>query len=495
MKLTCSLLFPNQLFKDHSIIKKDSEVFLIEEILFFKQYKFHKQKILFHRSSMKYYEEYLTKNGFNVNYIDSSSDLSDIRNLIPFIFKKGFKSIEYIDPVDYLLDRRIVKSGLLNKLDLIKIDSPLFISSSKDLENFFKPEKKKFFQTTFYISQRKKLNILIDKNDNPEGGKWSFDTENRKKYPKKINPPTIKFPEKNKNLLEGIEYVKNKFSKNYGIISQNFRYPNNHIEAENWFQDFLKNRFYDFGSYEDAIVSEEIILNHSLLSPLINSGLLSPEFVVKKAVLYYENNDIPLNSIEGFIRQIIGWREFIRGVYISKGNQERTTNFWNFNKKIPDSFYSANTGIEPIDQTIKKINKSGYCHHIERLMVLGNFMVLCEFNPDEVYKWFMEMFIDSYDWVMVPNVYGMSQYSDGGLMSTKPYISSSNYILKMSNYKKGDWQIIWDGLFWRFMDKQREFFSKNPRMRMLINTFDKMNNEKKSNLLGEAEKFLEKIYS
>ena len=128
-------------------------------------------------------------------------------------------------------------------------------------------------------------------------------------------------------------------------------------------------------------------------------------------------------------------------------------------------------------------------------MVLGNFMVLCEFNPDEVYKWFMEMFIDSYDWVMVPNVYGMSQYSDGGLMSTKPYISSSNYILKMSNYKKGDWQMTWDGLFWRFMDKQREFFSKNPRMRMLINTFDKMNNEKKSNLLGEAEKFLEKIYS
>ena len=233
-------------------------------------------------------------------------------------------------------------------------------------------------------------------------------------------------------------------------------------------------------------------MNHSLLSPLINSGLLSPNLVIEKAIFYYKNKDIPLNSVEGFIRQVIGWREFIRGVYIAKGVQERTTNFWNFNKKISANFYSGTTGILPIDETIKKINETGYCHHIERLMVLGNFMVLCEFDPDEVYKWFMEMFIDSYDWVMVPNVYGMSQFSDGGLMSTKPYISSSNYLLKMSNYKKGDWQLKWDGLFWRFMDKHREFFLKNPRMRMLISTFDKMNSEKKSNLLNEAERFLEK---
>ena len=197
--------------------------------------------------------------------------------------------------------------------------------------------------------------------------------------------------------------------------------------------------------------------------------------------------------MEGFIRQIIGWREFIRGIYVTKGSQERTTNFWNFNKKIPDSFYTGTTGIVPIDQTIKKVNETGYCHHIERLMVLGNFMVLCEFDPDEVYRWFMEMFIDSYDWVMVPNVYGMSQYSDGGLMSTKPYISGSNYLFKMSDYKKGGWEIIWDGLFWRFMDNHRDFFIKNPRMRMLVSTFDKMEGEKKNKLLSAAEIFLDKL--
>ena len=492
MKLTCSIIFPNQLFKENPIFDMKNEVFLIEEFLFFKQYKFHKQKILFHRASMKYYSEYISNMGIKVNYIDSNNNLSDIRNLIPALSKKGFKEIKYTDSVDYLLERRINKGALENKIQLIKYESLLFINDQQDLSSFFKPEKKKFFQTTFYISQRKKLNILLDKDDSPEGGKWSFDMVNRKKYPKNIKPPNVNFPKKNKFLSDGVQYVEKYFTSNYGIINEDFKYPNNHIDAEKWLQDFFKKRFEDFGSYEDAIVSEEIILNHSLLSPLINSGLLSPKFVIDKAVSFYNKNKIPLNSMEGFIRQIIGWREFIRGIYISKGSQERTRNFWNFNKKIPTSFYKGTTGILPIDLTIKKINQTGYCHHIERLMVLGNFMVLCEFDPDEVYKWFMEMFIDSYDWVMVPNVYGMSQFSDGGLMSTKPYISSSNYLFKMSDYKKGEWQIIWDGLFWRFMDKHREFFMKNPRMRMLISTFDKMNLDKKSNLLEKAENFLEK---
>lgn len=165
-------------------------------------------------------------------------------------------------------------------------------------------------------------------------------------------------------------------------------------------------------------------------------------------------------------------------------------NYWNFNRKIPKSFYDGNTGIDPIDDTIKKVEKSAYGNHIERLMILGNFMVLCEFDPNEVYKWFMEVFIDSYDWVMVPNVYGMSQFADGGLMSTKPYISSSNYIIKMSDYKKGEWSDIWDGLFWSFMDKQRDFFKKNPRMRMLISSFDKMDSLKKEKLLMDAHNFL-----
>ena len=263
--------------------------------------------------------------------------------------------------------------------------------------------------------------------------------------------------------------------------------------ANDWLNNFLKTRFDEFGPYEDAVVKEKSILNHSVLSPLINVGLINPKNLVKSALEYYYKNRIRINSCEGFIRQIIGWREFIRGVYICKGSEERNKNFWNFKKKIPKSFYDGTTGIEPVDDTIKKINKSGYANHIERLMIIGNFMLLCEFDPDDVYKWFMELFIDSYDWVMVPNVYGMSQFGDGGLMSTKPYISGSSYVLKMSNYKKGDWCLIWDSLFWNFIDKQRDFFKTNPRMRMLVSSFDRMDISKKGNLINTANNFLEKL--
>ena len=197
-----------------------------------------------------------------------------------------------------------------------------------------------------------------------------------------------------------------------------------------------------------------------------------------------------MNSCEGFIRQIIGWREFIRGVYIAVGSKERVKNFWNFKRKIPSSFYSGDTGIEPIDDTIKKINKSAYANHIERLMIIGNFMLLCEFDPDEVYRWFMEMFIDSYDWVMVPNVYGMGLFSDGGIFATKPYICGSAYFMKMMDFKKGEWCNTMDGLYWRFIDRNRKFFLKNPRLSMMVRIFDKMKDERKKLILSEADKFI-----
>lgn len=191
----------------------------------------------------------------------------------------------------------------------------------------------------------------------------------------------------------------------------------------------------------------------------------------------------------------MGWREFIRGIYFAKGNQERTTNFWNFKRKMPEGFYHGTTGIDPVDATIEKVLRTGYCHHIERLMILGNFMLLCEIDPDEVYQWFMELFVDAYDWVMVPNVYGMSQFADGGLMATKPYISSSNYIKKMSNYSSGDWQSIWDALFWRFMHVHRDFFESNPRISILLRTWDKKSSKEQDGLINRAEDWLQSLDS
>ena len=224
---------------------------------------------------------------------------------------------------------------------------------------------------------------------------------------------------------------------------------------------------------------------------MLNIGLLSPRQIIDAALAMID--EVPLNSLEGFVRQIMGWREFMRITYERRGRSQRSRNYWGFTRQIPESFWKGTTGILPLDTTIKKALKSGYCHHIERLMVVGNFMLLCEFDPDEVFGWFMEMFVDAYDWVMVPNVYAMSQFADGGGMCTKPYISGSNYLMKMSDYKKGDWQPIWDGLFWRFMHVHRDFFLSNPRLGMLVKTFDKMAPEKQQQHLLVAERFLESL--
>jgi deoxyribodipyrimidine photolyase-related protein len=215
--------------------------------------------------------------------------------------------------------------------------------------------------------------------------------------------------------------------------------------------------------------------------------------VVEQTLSFADENQIPINSLEGFIRQIIGWREFIHQVYQRAGSRQRTRNYWGFNRPIPPAFYTGETGIHPIDSVIKKLQRTAYNHHIERLMVLGNFFLLCEFDPDSVYRWFMEFYIDSYDWVMVPNVYGMTQFADGGLMTTKPYISGSNYLLKMGDWKKGPWQATWDGLFWRFMHVHRDFFLSNPRLGMLVKTFDKMVPEKQALHLQHAEDFLKQL--
>ena len=483
-----NIIFPNQLFEESNLFLNNKKTYLIEEHLFFKQFNFHKQKLVFHRSSMKNYENYLLSKGIDIAYIETKNQDSDIRI---FLDKINVTEINIYHPEDNWLEKRIKKSCKKNNIKINIEENPLFLTAHDDLLPFFNPEKKKLFQTSFYKSQRKKMKILIDNDQNPVGGKWTYDDMNRHKFPKNKKTPTLDYSKlQSENYRDSVNYVQKNFTENFGIINDIQLYPTDFKSSRLWFNNFLKTRFDEFGIYEDAVLIGESIINHSVLSPLINSGLLNPKYVVKNSLEFYKKNKIPINSTEGFIRQIIGWREFIRGVYVSKGSEERTKNYWNFNRKIPKSFYDGNTGIDPIDDTIKKVEKSAYGNHIERLMILGNFMVLCEFDPDEVYKWFMEVFIDSYDWVMVPNVYGMSQFADGGLMSTKPYISSSNYIIKMSDYKKGEWSDIWDGLFWSFMDKQRDFFKKNPRMRMLISSFDKMDSLKKEKLLMDAHNFL-----
>ena len=487
-----SLVFPHQLFKTHPALEKNRGVYLIEEYLFFQHYKFHKQKLLLHRASMQFYAQWLRKASYEVSYIETNQAESDVRILITTLANKKTTSIHIADVADNWLLKRMKDSCLENNIELIIHYSPSFLNTMEEVKIFF-DERKRYFQTDFYTYQRKQRNILLEKDGKPQGGKWTFDAENREKYPKNNKPPRVQFQKETNYLIEAKQYVTKHFSNNYGSIDDPHFFVCNFDEAELWLDNFIEQRFEQFGIYEDAIVTKEYILHHSVLSPMLNIGLLTPQQVLEKILSEAAKKNIPLNSVEGFVRQIIGWREFIRIVYEREGSKQRTTNYWGFTRKIPESFWNGTTGIFPIDETIKKVLKTGYCHHIERLMVLGNFMLLCEFDPDDVHRWFMELFIDAYDWVMVPNVYGMTQFADGGLMTTKPYISGSNYLMKMSDYEKGNWQQIWDGLFWRFMHVHRQFFLKNPRLGMLIKTFDKLSTEKQQTHLQNANKFLNQL--
>ncbi len=488
---SATIIFPHQLYATNSAIAKGHKVFLVEEYLYFRQYKFHKQKLVLHRASMKQYEELLKKKKIDVKYIETAEKNSDIRLLIPFLKKEGIVEIHYIDTNDYWLQKRINNACRKAGIKAISYPTPNFLNQLNDVDNHFN-KKKTYFQTDFYIQQRKQRRLLLDKHDKPIGGKWTFDAENRLKFPKHEKVPIIKYAKDNSYIKEAKDYVEQTFPTNYGQAGS-FIYATNAEEAEKWLDDFLESRLAKFGMYEDAMVKKENFLFHSVLTPYLNIGLLNPQQIIDKTLIAAEKNNIPINSLEGFIRQVVGWREFIRIVYEREGRKQRTTNYWNFKRKIPAAFWIGETGIHPIDTVIKRVLQTGYSHHIERLMVLGNFMLLCEFDPDEVYKWFMEMYIDSYDWVMVPNTYGMTQFADGGLMTTKPYISGSNYLLKMGDWEKGDWQMIWDGLFWRFMHVHRDFFKSNPRLGMLVNMFDKMPAEKRNAHIKIAEEYLESL--
>lgn len=435
---------------------------------------------------MKAYADHLIHKGFHVEYLDHA-EAKSLKAVFQKLKQKGIASVHVVDPVDYLLTRRLLRYCEQENLKLIQYENPNFICSEEFINSFF-AKKKRYFQTEFYIELRKQHQILIE-DDQPKGGDWTYDTLNRQKMPKEVKPPTLPDFEKNKFVQEAIDYVNNNFPENYGSV-EGFNYPITFKDAELALDNFLKYRFEHYGIYQDAIVQDQSVLFHSVLTPALNIGLLSPEGILKKAETYFLNHNTPINSVEGFMRQILGWREFIRAVYIREGVKERTTNHFKHKRKIPAAFYTGTTGIEPVDNVIKRILQTGYANHIERLMILGNFMLLCEFDPDDIYRWFMELFIDAYDWVMVPNVYGMSQFADGGLMATKPYISSSNYILKMSHYKRAPWCEVWDGLYWRFIAKHQSAFIKNPRMSMMVKQLEKMDTQKKERLFNAAERFL-----
>ncbi len=493
---TIFLIFPNQLFKIREQFSNVKHIALIQDSLFFgcdsqwKQ-KFHCQKIIFHKATMDSYEQDLRSLGFSVIYIKHKRETRTEDNLY-YLSEKGFNHFITYEAFDWSLEKRLKDFSLKNntKLEIRKND--MFITSP-DISEEIINQKNIYGMKKFYKLQRQKLNILIEKDSLPKGGLWSFDKMNRKKLPNSIKVPRIPTIKTNNFLDKAKLEVSLNYNDYYGR-KEKFNYPISHKDAEEWFDNFLIERFNLFGDYEDAIHSNHRTLFHSVLSPLMNSGLITPRHILDRCRDFYQSNSIGINSYEGFIRQIIGWREFILLMYKRNSLELRNGNFWDFqDKPIPSCFYTGETGLRPLDDSIQNILKTGYAHHIERLMIVGNLMLLCRFHPNRVYKWFMELFIDSYDWVMVPNVYGMSQFSDGGLFTTKPYISGSNYIRKMSNYKSEDWCSTWDSLFWTFIDDYKYKFKDQYRLTMILRNLEKMDPNTKINHRRKANDFISKI--
>lgn len=464
-----TLIFPDQLFLKHPCIASPRQIYLVEEFLFYKVQPFHKQRLILLRSAMQRYDEMLRKKQCDVTYIPSK-ELSHRGSLFDLLGKKHIKSIHLCEFADEWLYQDLMIGAEKYGWKIHFYSSPGFICSNQELKTFF-VDKMHYSMSQFYAYQRKSQNILME-GQRPIGGKYSFDIENRKKIPKSLPIPPTFFPSKNTNREKIIAEVESEFPQAIGDAAP-LLYPTTHQEAKKALEMFLRDKLAFFGDYQDAIRKEESFLFHSVLSPILNIGLLTPQELIQTTINHSEKHPVLLNSLEGFLRQIMGWREFVRASYLLKGSYQRSFNFFHHKEKIPKKFWEGETGILPIDTVIKRVLRTGYCNHIERLMVLGNFLLLTETSPQEIYKWFMGYFVDAYDWVMVPNVYGMSQYADGGAIITKPYISSSNYILKMSNYPKGEWTEIWDGLFWRFLQKHDSLFSSNNRTLNLMQILEK----------------------
>jgi deoxyribodipyrimidine photolyase-related protein len=344
----------------------------------------------------------------------------------------------------------------------------------------------------FYKEQRRRLGILMDPSGNPEGDRWSFDELNRKKLPKDVQPPPRPSAPREAVVDEVVPLVKRVFPDHPGDAGE-FEWPVTREASLDWLQHFVDQRLANFGPYEDAITTRSETVFHSMLSPLINVGLITPDEVVATVIASARAQDVPIQSLEGFVRQVIGWREFIRGVYREYGEQQAASNFFAHERELADCWYTGDTGIPILDDTIQSVLQNGWVHHIPRLMVIANLMNLCEVRPETAHRWFMEMFVDSAEWVMGPNVYGMGLFSDGGVFATKPYLCGSNYLLKMSDYRRGPWCDAVDGLYWRFIDKHRSFFLSNPRLSLMVGALDRMADDRRERIFGEAEAVLARV--
>ena len=484
------VLFGNQLFAEkHLPPPSAGPVFMAEDIGLCTYVRHHQQKIVLFLSAMRAYRDELRDAGYDVHYLEL--DPSDQRpyeaKLQTALTAAGASEIVHFEIEDKPMEQRLLGFAATNGIERRELPSPMFTCSRAAFRDSI-ARRSRILMHDFYVEQRRRLQLLVDGQGNPAGGQWSYDAENRKKLPANVSPPPIQWPGRTPHVDDVVRIVEEAFADHPGNARE-FCWPSTRQQSLAWLDAFIGERLESFGPYEDAISQRSDTVFHSLLSPALNLGLITPDDVLERLLPVADK--MPLPSVEGFVRQLIGWREFVRGIYREFGEQQESSNFWSHERALTVTWYEGRTGIPPLDDTIRTALRLGWTHHIPRLMVAANLMTLSEIAPQAAHRWFMEMFIDSSEWVMGPNVYGMGIFSDGGVFATKPYICGSNYLLKMSDYRKGPWCDVVDGLYWRFIDKHREFFAANPRLALMPRALDRINDSRRDSIFAAAEEFLQ----
>jgi deoxyribodipyrimidine photolyase-related protein len=463
----------------------------------------HVQKIVAFFAAMRAYASELQKQGFKVQYlkIDDEDNLQSIPKNLEILAKKHqCSTVELQLPDEYRMHEMLEKWAQSTNLDVQWHDTHHFLSSRTDLKEHFKG-KKTYIMESFYRKMRVKYNLLMQPNGQPVGDKWNFDHSNRKNFGPKAEMPPIKFF--SRNVEDILQSINDAGVKHFGNINpQQFIWPVTRSESLEMLEWFAENALPQFGTFQDAMHTNNWSLYHSRLSFAMNAKILSPIEVVERCISEWKSrqDEIDIAQIEGFVRQIIGWREYMRGVYWAHMPEYAELNFFQHQKKLPAWFWTGKTKMNCLKHAIGQSLDHAYAHHIQRLMVTGNFALLAGIDPDEVDQWYLGIYIDALEWVEITNTRGMSQFADGGIVGTKPYVSSANYIKKMSNYCKGchyDSSIRYgekacpfNSLYWHFYDRNRDKLEKNPRIGMMYRTWDKMNPDEKVKILQHADGLL-----
>jgi deoxyribodipyrimidine photolyase-related protein len=485
----------------------DEVIFVMMEVRSETDYvQHHIQKVIAIFDSMRNFAEELKSQGHNVHYIkinDPENKPTITENLSQICKCHSVKELHYQLPDEYRLDEELKQLESTIGIPTFSVDSFHFLTSRVELGEFFNG-KKSYLMESFYRYMRVKHQILIDNFGNPIGGKWNFDQDNRNKVPKNHSIQAV--PLMSKNVSNMVEEIKLAGIKTIGQISPDkFSWNTTRSEALSLLEDFVSIALPFFGTLQDAMTENHWYLYHSRLSFALNVKLISPKEVIERVEFAYRETEglYELNQIEGFIRQILGWREYMRGVYWAQMPEYSRLNYFQNKRPLPAWFWNGNTKMNCLKHAISQSLEKAYAHHIQRLMVTGNFALLSGIHPDEVDNWYLGIYIDAFEWVEITNTRGMSQFADGGIVGSKPYVSSASYIHKMSDYcencfykhdlKVGETACPFNSLYWNFFDEHADKLRSNPRLGMMLNVWNKMSNDNRAAILLQASKYLKQI--